>query len=148
MKVKIITGCQNEEPVIEIKCKEVTKEVENVINTINKMIINITAKKDGETFILKLDDIYYFEAVENHVYAYLKSDVYEVDYKISELNDLLAKTTFIQTARTIVLNLSKISKIKSMVNGRILAELDNDEKMIISRLYANVFKNKLKGGNK
>lgn len=147
MKVKIITGCEYEEPVVEIKCKEVTKEVENVINTINKLIIDIPGKKDGETFILKLDDIYYFEAVENHVYAYLKSDVYEVDYKISELNDLLIRTNFIQTSRTIILNLSKISKIKSMVNGRILAQLVNDEKMIISRLYANGFKNKLKGGN-
>jgi DNA-binding LytR/AlgR family response regulator len=46
------------------------------------------------------------------------------------------------------LNLSKINKIKAMVNGRILAELVNGEKMIISRLYASNFKNKLKGGNK
>ena len=148
MKVKIITGFAQEEPVIEIKCSEVTKEIEDLIDNINKILINIIGKKDGETFIIKLDDIYYFEAVENHVYAYLKSDVFEVDYKIAELNDLLNKTTFIQTARTIILNISKISKIKSMVNGRILAELDNNEKMIISRLYANQFKTKLKGGNK
>ena len=38
MKVKIITGCDNIEPVVEIKCSEVTKEVENVIDTINKLI--------------------------------------------------------------------------------------------------------------
>ena len=148
MKIKVITGLEYVEPVIEIKCHEVTKEIENVVNTINKLMINITGKKDGETFILKLDDIYYFEAVENHVYAYLESDVYEVEYKVADLNDLLMSTTFIQTSRTTILNISKINKIKSIVNGRILAELDNKEKMIISRLYANAFKNKLKGGNK
>ena len=148
MKVKVITDCELEEPVIEIKCHEVTKEIENIVDTINKLKINITGKKEGETFILRLDDIYYFEAVENRVYAYLQSDVYEVDYKVADLNDLLIRTTFIQTSRTTILNISKISKIKSIVNGRILAELDNNERMIISRLYANAFKNKLKGGNK
>ena len=148
MKVKVITGSEYKEPVIEIKCHEVTKEIENVVNNINKLMINITGKKDGETFILNLGDIYYFEAVENHVYAYLESEVYEVEHKVADLNDLLISTTFIQTSRTTILNLSKINKIKPIFNGRILAELDNKEKMIISRLYANAFKDKLKGGNK
>ena len=143
MKIKVITGLEYVEPVIEIKCHEVTKEIENVVNTINKLMINITGKKDGETFILKLDDIYYFEAVENHVYAYLESDVYEVEYKVADLNDLLMSTTFIQTSRTTILNISKINKIKSIVNGRILAVLINGEKQIISRAYAREFKNKL-----
>ena len=146
MKVKIITGQDFNDTVVEIKCHEVTKEIENLVNTINKMFINIAGKKDGETFILNLDDIYYFEAVENRVFAYMKEEVYEVDYKIAELVTLLSRTTFIQTSRTIILNINKINKIRSIVNGRIMAVLVNDEKMIISRLYANSFKNKLKGG--
>ena len=41
MKVKVITGSEYKEPVIEIKCHEVTKEIENVVNNINKLMINI-----------------------------------------------------------------------------------------------------------
>ncbi len=60
---------------------------------------------------------------------------------------MLSHTAFLQTSRTIILNLNKINKIKTMVNGRIMAELLNNEKMIITRVYANSFRDKLKGGN-
>lgn len=147
MKVKVYTNCDIEETLVEIHCKSETTEVKKLVNYINNSYINLTGKKDGETFILNLDDIYYFEAVENRVFAYLESDVYEVQYKIADLNELLVTTSFIQTSRTIILNIDKIVKIKTLVNGRIEADLINKEKMIISRAYGNNFKTKLKGGN-
>lgn len=147
MKVKVYTNCDVDETLVEIHCKTENNEVKKLVNYINNSYINLTGKKDGETFILNLDDVYYFEAVENKVFAYLESEVYEVQYKIADLIEILKATSFIQTARTIILNIDKIVKIKTLVNGRIEAALINEEKMIISRAYGNSFKTKLKGGN-
>ena len=146
MKIEVIIEKEQTEKLIKIYCSEVTQEVEKIISTLKNIDSSVIGKKENENFVLKIEDIYYFEAVENKVFAYLEEDVYEVSYKIAELNDLLKESSFIQTARTVILNLDKIQKIKSMVNGRILAVLNNGEKMIITRVYANEFKNKIKGG--
>lgn len=147
MKVNVIVDEARTETEIDIYCKEKTAEVEQLVNIINSQAYSIIGKLDGESFVLNLADIFYFEAVENKVFAYLEEDVYEVNYKIADLCDALIHTSFLQTSRTVILNLNKINKIKTIVNGRIMAELINDEKMIITRLYANAFKEKLKGGN-
>ncbi len=146
MKIEVIKDSNNEDIVVKIFCKEVDDEVDTIITTLNNINTSIIGKLEGENCVIKIKDIYYFEAVENKVFAYLESQVYEVQYKIAELTEFLRTTSFIQTSRTVILNLDKIKKIKSMVNGRILAMLDNDEKMIITRVYANEFKNKIKGG--
>lgn len=147
MKLDVIVDSGVEETEVKIVCKEKTPEIEKMVDLINSHIFSIIGKLDGESFILSLSDIYYFEAVENKVFAYLETDVYEVNYKIADLVEMLSHTAFLQTSRTIILNLNKINKIKTMVNGRIMAELLNNEKMIITRVYANSFRDKLKGGN-
>lgn len=147
MKVNVIVDETKDETEVDIYCNKKTEEVEKLVNIIKSQAYNIIGKLDGESFVLSLNDIFYFEAVENKVFAYLEEEVYEVNYKIADLCDALIHTSFLQTSRTVILNLNKINKIKTIVNGRILAELVNDEKMIITRLYANQFKEKLKGGN-
>ena len=58
---------------------------------------------------------------------------------------MLSRTSFIQIARTIILNINKIEKVSTLVNGRISAVLENSERMIITRVYAHAFKQKLNG---
>ena len=74
---------------------------------------------DFENYVLNIDDIYYFEAVDNKVFAYTKNEVYEVNYKIHEINDLFSKTFFVQISRTVILNIDKINRVSTLVNGRI-----------------------------
>ena len=112
MKVEVeIDHEQNEKKVI-IKTNVHDATVDKILAALNNIDSSIIGKIDNENFVLKLEDVYYFEAVENKVYAYLEEEVYEVTYKIAELNDLLKHSSFIQTARTVILNLDKIQKIK------------------------------------
>ena len=50
---------------------------------------------------------------------------------------------FVQISRTVILNIDKINRVSTLVNGRILAVLINKEKQIITRAYAHEFKQKL-----
>ena len=143
MKLQIEEIENLEETEILIRCREVKKKINKISNYIRTSYITINGKIDGESYVINLDDIYYFETVENRVFAYVEKNVYEVGYKLQELVELLKRTTFIQTARTIILNINKIEKVSTLVNGRIGAVLVNGEKMIITRVYAPNFKKKL-----
>ena len=145
MKLQIEQIPTLEETEILIKCKEIDSKINKISNYIRTSYITLIGKIDGEQFIINLDDIFYFEAVENKVFAYVEKDVFEVNYKIQELVDMLKRTSFIQTARTIILNINKIEKVSTLVNGRINAVLVNGEKMIITRVFSHSFKNKLNG---
>jgi len=146
MKIQVVQNSSNDEVVLEIHCKEVNNEVESLIELINSHHLTIQGKDENGTIVLSIKNIYYFEAVDNRVFAYLKENVFEVDYKIAELNELLANTSFIQISRTVILNIVNVNRIKTLVNGRMMVELNNGEKQIITRLYAKTFKDKLKGG--
>lgn len=144
LKIKIQENPTLEEIEVVVNCPEQDDEVNQIVESLNVFTQKIMGKMDGDNYVLYLNDIFYFEAVDNHVFAYCEKNIYEVKYKIQELSELLIKTSFIQTARTIILNIGKIKKVTNLVNGRILAVLNNDEKMIITRVYANKFKQKLK----
>lgn len=145
MKLQIEQIKDLDETEILIKCSEVDSKINKIANYIRTSYITINAKLDNEQYILALDDIFYFEAVENKVFAYVEKNVFEVNYKIQELVELLSRTSFIQTTRTVILNIDKIERVSTLVNGRISAILTNGEKMIINRVYAHAFKHKLQG---
>lgn len=143
MKLQIDEIPTIEEMEIIIRCQKVDNKINRISNYLRTNYITIVGKLEGENYVLNLDDIYYFEAVENRVFAYVEKEVYEVNYKLQKLTELLERTSFIQTARTIVLNINKINRVSTLVNGRIGAVLVNGEKMIITRAYAHDFKRKL-----
>ncbi len=143
MKLKIDEIPNLNETEIIIRCQKVDNKIMKISNYLRTNYITIVGKLDGESYVLNLDDIFYFEAVENKVFAYVEKEVYEVNYKLQKLTELLERTSFIQTARTIILNINKIDRVSTLVNGRIGAVLANGEKMIITRAYARVFKKKL-----
>lgn len=143
MKLQIDEIPTIEETEIIIRCQKVDNKINRISNYLRTNYITIVGKLEGENYVLNLDDIYYFEAVENRVFAYVEKEVYEVNYKLQKLTELLERTSFIQTARTIILNINKINRVSTLVNGRIGAVLVNGEKMIITRAYAHDFKRKL-----
>ena len=143
MKVKIIENPLVIEDLVTIECKTTTPEIIELSNYIENYGMSIVGKIDGEKIFISLKDIFYFEAVDNKVFAYTKDLVYEVNYKIQDINLLFSKLYFIQISRTIVINIYIIEKVSTLINGRILAILINGEKQIISRAYAHEFKNKL-----
>lgn len=144
MKIKVEENKELSEIEVLISTPIIDDEIHRVVKLLETSTLNILGKLNGENYVLTLDQIFYFEAVDNRVFAYCEKEIYEVNYKLQELTELLSQTYFIQTARTIVLNIKQIKKVTTLVNGRILAVLNNGEKMIITRVYAQKFKQKLK----
>lgn len=143
MKLQVDEIPTIEETEIIIRCKKIDNKVNKIADYLRTNYVTVVGKLNGDSYVLNLDDIYYFEAVENRVFAYVEKEVYEVNYKLQKLSEMLDRTSFIQIARTIILNINKIERVSTIVNGRIGAILVNGEKMIITRVYAHDFKRKL-----
>ena len=87
--------------------------------------------------------VYYFEAVDNRVFAYLEKEVYETKLKLYELEERLAGTDFFRASKSTVINLAKVESLSPAFNGRFEAAMKNGEKLIVSRQYVPVLKEKL-----
>lgn len=142
VKVKENNALSSEEIILEVK--EYNDDVKEIVDIIESLGLNIMGKIDNEKYLVPLKNICYFEAVDNRVFAYTTDNVYEINYKIQELVENFYKVGCIQIARTIVLNVDYVDKLKTLVNGRILVELSTGEKLIITRAYSLSFKEYLK----
>ena len=81
--------------------------------------------------------------MDQKVFAYGKTEVYEVKSKLYELEEELPARDFMRSAKSTILNLNKIKSLTPAFGGRFEALLKNGEKVIISRHYVNVLKERL-----
>ncbi len=97
----------------------------------------------GQIRMLSPGDIYYFESVDNKVFAYCEHDVSELKYKLYELEERFAGTDFIRISKSMILNISKVERFAPAIGGRFEAILLNGEKAVISRQYVQNLKKHL-----
>ena len=89
------------------------------------------------------DSVYYFESVDNKVFAYEKAEVSELKQKLYELEQRFAGTDFIRISKSMILNLAKVERFAPSFSGRFEAILQNGEKVMISRQYVPALKKQL-----
>jgi DNA-binding LytR/AlgR family response regulator len=118
-----------------IRCCKVNEEVLEIVNFIKSRDDLLTGYQESQIYQVPLRDIYYFESVDNKVYAYMKNKVYEMKNKLYELEELYEKRQFFRCSKSIIVNLLKIECVKPALNGRFTAKLFNGEQIIISRQY-------------
>ena len=103
----------------------------------------LTVSRQERLFRILPSAVYYFEAVDNRVFAYLEKEVYETKLKLYELEERLAGTDFFRASKSTVINLAKVESLSPAFNGRFEAAMKNGEKLIVSRQYVPVLKEKL-----
>ncbi len=142
MKLLIEQSLDIKETEIKITCGIMDERLKRLIEQIKLYSFSINAQKDGLTIPIPLEDIYYFEAVDNQVFLYTDHEVYECNKKLYELEELLMDTSFLRISKSCILNTSVVKSVKASLSGRIEASLQNDEKQIVSKHYIQDFKRK------
>ena len=134
----------NENEKIDIFVRNLTPEILAWIAHANNFQKSIIGYDDEKIHQLSQQNIYYFESVDNIVFAYCKSQVFKCREKLYELENNLQNTHFLRVSKSVILNLQKIEYLTPAYNGRFEASLQNGEKIIISRQYTPMLKEKLK----
>lgn len=147
MKVTIQKTGERIEDEIIIRYHKMTPEISRIMNLLsikNKRLTGLNA--DNQKVLFTPHDVFYFESVDGVLYAYLENEVYRIREKLDEIISQYENIGIIRCSRTMAVNLYLIERLKSEPGGRILATLQNEEQIIISRKYAGILRNKLKNG--
>jgi len=148
MKVTLekVSGPDEERAVI--KAAEVTEEIRNAMDLLENNCRRISVseltedKTPGETVMLGTDQIYYTESIDKKTYVYTKEKCYGCRLRLYELEETLS-ANFFRCSKSLIINIRKIRSVRSELNGRMIAELLNGEKLMISRSYVKDLKRKL-----
>ncbi len=142
MKITIETPKPGEEDEVIIRCAEVDDKLMRLIYALREDE-RLTGYLEDKIVKLSLKDIYYFEAVDNKIFAYMSEETYEIHRKLYELEQDFEHTDFLRISKSAIVNTSKIAYVKPIFNGRFEAKLKNGEKIIISRQYVAELKKKI-----
>lgn len=141
---KIDTG----EEEILIRYREMTREISHVMKLFSGTDDRLAGvKEEGEQqYYFTPEEVYYFESVDGHLYAYLETDVYRLRENLEAILEEYAQRGIVRCARTMAVNLYQVEWLKSQSEGRILASLRNGEQIVISRRYAGELRRQLRKG--
>lgn len=143
MKITIMDIHPDEEEEIIIRCSQLSEDLVKLLNRFKSGKDKLTVYCEGKIYFVRPEEIFYFESVDQKVFAYCEQAVYEVKSKLYELMEELPERDFIRSSKSSILNLNKIESLSPAFGGRYEALLKNGEKVIISRQYAGVLKEKL-----
>ena len=128
---------------ILIECRD-QEEKEKLLHRLRTLQDRIPALRNDQTFMIELQDVFYFDTVDKKTFLYTNEAVYEVRLRLYEIEEQLDER-FIRINKSCILNFDKISHIRADLGGRILCTLCNAENLRVSRQYALDFKKKLGG---
>lgn len=143
MKIIIETPDPGAEDEIILRCAALDEELMALIYALKAGRSRLTAYTEDGIVQLSPKDIFYFESVDNRVFAYCERSVYEVRQKLYTLEEAYPNSDFLRISKSVIVNVSKIVKLSPTLNGRFEAHLKNGEKTTISRQYVPNLKQKL-----
>lgn len=143
MKITIQDCPTGEEEEIIIRCRQIDEQLLKMVYSVRAGHDKLTVSKGEKIFQIPPSAVYYFEAVDNRVYAYGEKEVYEIKCKLYELEERFLHTDFFRASKSTIINLSKVKNFSPAFNGRFEVNLKNEEKLMVSRQYVPSLKEKL-----
>jgi len=140
VKIRIERISNIAETEVIIKCRENSPDAERVAGALRLLDKAVTGKKENRTYAIPAVDIYYFECADDKIFCNTAKEVYETSYRLYELEELFAGSSFLRVNKYLILSADKIQSFRSALNGRMEAILKNGEKVEISRNYVPALK--------
>lgn len=143
MKIIIDEDQEFEDIEIIIRCSKANDEVGNIIKLLNTATMQIKGRIEGEVYLININEIYYLESIDKKTFLYTENKVYEIKEKLYMLVEMLRKKGFIRISKNTIVNLMYVKGIKPKINKRLILNLENEEKLIVSRSFVDEFKREL-----
>lgn len=146
MKIRLELDSSITEDEIIIRCGSLSEEVQMV----QKMLADLAIRNQkfvfyrGDTeYYLSLEEILFFETEEKVIYAHTGDDMYQVKYRLYELEEFLPGH-FMRISKSTILNTNKVYSIQRNLTASSVVEFQNTHKQVfVSRHYYKPLKNKL-----
>lgn len=143
MKIEIDIDAKYSDTGVTITAPRLTQDIEKIISLMRMIDMKITARKDDETYLLDAEKILYIEAVDRNTFIYTAEATYESDLKLYEFEQELLERDFIRISKQSIINLKKVKSLKADLNRKIRVTLQNEEQIIVSRMYSDELRKRL-----
>lgn len=143
MKVSVQEIPKNEAEEIMIRCHEINEEVLSLLHRLKLSQEKLAVTRQDEIHKIALQDVFYFETVDNKSFLYCESQVYETKLKLYEFEDMTQGSKFFRASKSTIINAMKISYVKPSISGRFEVCMENGEKLSVSRQYVAELKKKI-----
>ena len=144
MKIDIKQISDGEESVV-IRYKSLTPTLNKIISVLNGDDNRLRGKTDEGEVFFSPDEILYLESVDDKVFAYTEDKVVRIEGSLSTFMNEQDDESFFRCSKSMVINVGRVSALKSLSSNRIDATMESGEHIIISRRYASDFRRLLKG---
>lgn len=135
MKTRIQKILRKEDEEVVIQCVEISPAIRAIYSYALAKGQEIIGSLDGTLCNIRLEDICYFEAVDEKLFACTSNHVYDVKMRLYEVEGAYKYCHFIRCSKSVVINLMQLEGISPTLNGRFYAHMKNKEKVVISRQY-------------
>ena len=143
MKIKIEIDESIDEDEIVIRCKNITDEIQQIQNNISEVSKShqkIQLYHNETEYYLSLDDILFFETMDNRIIAHSTNDIYDSNYKLYELEEILPRY-FVRISKSTIINTHEVLSIDRNLTASSLVSFKNTYKQVyVSRRYYKQFK--------
>ena len=143
MKIDIDINDQYPETSVTIHAPRLSQDIEKLIAMMRMLDMQVSAEKNGETYILDANKILYIEAVERKTFIYTETEMYESELKLYEVEEQLLERDFLRVSKQTIVNLRMIKSLKADINRKIRLTLQNGEQIMVSRMYSDERRQKL-----
>ncbi len=144
MDVKIIIDESVINPEVVIKAREVTPDVQQVIDmlrgNLNRQLLGYN---DREVFILDATKIFSIHTEGNKVTAVTEDGSFYLKNRLYEIDENPPNKTFIRISNSEIVNFSKVKSLDLSITGTITLKFKNGEKTYVSRRYVDKIKTHL-----
>ncbi|NLK28781.1 MAG: LytTR family transcriptional regulator [Clostridiales bacterium] len=142
MKITVEYIASGEDEIV-LKCRQLDSKMQRILSFIEESMEKMVVQKGYEKFLLQPDDVFYVEAVDNKTFVYTKDAVLETQDTLNNIENKYYNVGLIRIGKSQLVNLNHIKKLKSISNSRIEVTLESDERLVVSRHYARMFKSRL-----
>ena len=114
-----------------------TKDFEGIKEYVQHKGNTLTGyKQTKEKVSVRIEDILYFETVDGRVFAYTVECVYEIKGRLYQVEEKINKRNICRASKTMLVNVEHIISVRTALNGRLYARMENGEEILITRRYA------------
>ena len=136
MKVRVEYAPALENEVV-LRCPRLDQEMLRVLSLVRSGLQKLCVwDENREIILLSPDETLYCESVDEHTFLYTASAFYQTALTLAELEGRYGELGYLRVSKSAVINLHRIRSLKSRTGGRIEASLENGERLVVSRHFA------------
>lgn len=140
MKIKVNPNVELREIEVVINCPREDETVQRIVATVRAINKRLHGRFDNESYNVDINEVLYIDSVDRRVFFYTESQVYETEKKLYELEEYLGNSSFFRASKSTIINLNRVRSLRPELGARLLLTMENGEKVLVSRQYAQSIK--------